>query len=95
MNRHKVAMHASELLQRKFGDRVERASTEGMRVTTHACPSVLRVAHTSRGKRSVNHVLMGLHRGMTFFDDDHLRAKRVYRPPGGGVGFGLTKGNAR
>ena len=94
MNRHKVAMHASELLQRKFSDRVERASTEGMRVTPQACPSVLKVAHTSRGKRSVNHVLMGLHRGMTFFDDDHLRGKGGYRPRGGGVGFVLTKGTA-
>ena len=91
-----VAQHpGGSRVEAKSRERLARARTENMRVSAVAgTPSVLRVAHPGPGgRRHVSHVLVGLHRGVTFFDDDGERTP-VYTPPGTRLRFRLARGAA-
>ena len=96
MSRHtQVAQHpGGSRVEAKARERLGRARTEKMRVApVPGAPAVLRVTHAAGGRRHVAHVLVGLHRGVTFFDDDGERTP-VYTPPGTGLRFRLARGAA-
>lgn len=94
MARRQVAQGATAAMLGKYSDRSRRAADERMAVSAvPGAPNVLRVARVEGGDVHVSHVLVGLHRGVTFYDDD-LERTSVYTPANTALKFRLAQGAA-